>query len=61
MCGCLLHAPYPGWGELAGNPGMCPDWELDRQPFGLQAHTQPTELHHPGLWSPFFRVGKLRL
>ena len=46
MCGCLLHIPY--W-ALALNPDMCPDWELNRQPFGLQAGTQSTEPYHPGL------------
>ena len=35
-------------GDLAsnpGNPGMCPDWELNQQPFNPQAGTQPTKLH----------------
>ena len=45
MCGCPSCAP--NWG-LAHNPGMCPDWELNQQPFGLQASTQSTELHQPG-------------
>ena len=31
--------------DLAGNPGMCHGWELNRQPFGSQASTQPTEPH----------------
>ena len=35
-------------GDLAHNPGMCPDWELNQRPFGLQAGTQPTEPHQPG-------------
>ena len=30
------------------NPGMCPDWELNWRPFGLQAGTQSTELHQSG-------------
>ena len=47
MCGCLLHAPISG--NLARNPGMCPDWELNRQPFGLQVSGQSTESHQPGL------------
>ena len=45
-CGCFLHAPI---GDLACNPGMCPDWESNQQPFGSQAGTQSTELHQPGL------------
>ena len=36
-------------GDLAHNPGMCPDWELNQQPFGLQANDQSTEPYHPGL------------
>ena len=39
--------------DLARNPGMCLDWELNWQPFGLQAHTQSTELHQPGLKHSF--------
>ena len=31
MCGCLSCAPT---GDLARNPGVCPDWESNRQPFG---------------------------
>ena len=42
MCGCLSHAPYQG-------PGMCPNWESNRQPFGSRAGTQSTEPHHLGL------------
>ena len=45
MCGCLSSAPYRG---LARNPGMCPDWESNQQPFGLQVSTQSTEPHQPG-------------
>ena len=33
------------------NPGMCPDWESNWRPFVLQAGTQSTELHQPGLHS----------
>ena len=32
-------------GDLAHNPSMCPDWELNRQTFGLQAGAQSTEPH----------------
>ena len=39
----------PPTGDLAWNPGMCPDWELIQQPFGSQAGTQSTETHQPGL------------
>ena len=47
MCGCLSYAPY--WGpDLVQKPGMCPDWESNKQPFGLQVGTQSTEPHQPG-------------
>ena len=45
MCGCLSHTP--DWG-LAHNPGMCPEWESNWQPFGSQASAQSTEPHQPG-------------
>ena len=35
-------------GDLACNPGMCPDWESNRQPFGSQAGAQSTEPHQLG-------------
>ena len=46
MCGCLSHTHTR---DLAYNPGMCPDWELNWWPFGSQASTQSTEPHQPGL------------
>ena len=48
MCSCLSHAAC---GDLAHNPGMCPDWELNLQPFVSQAGTQSTEPHQPGLFN----------
>ena len=38
----------PLTGDLARNPGMCPDWELNLPPFGSQAGAQSTEPHQPG-------------
>ena len=49
--GCLWCAPY--WGPGL-QPRLCPDWELNGQPFGLQATTQYTELHQPGLLVAFY-------
>ena len=46
MCGSLSHA-HPTE-DLAHNPGMCPDWESNQRPFGLQAGIQSTEPHQPG-------------
>ena len=45
---CVVASHVPPTGDLARNPGMCPDWEPNQQPFGLQAGTQSTELHQPG-------------
>ena len=39
MCG----APHtPPTGDLACNPGLCPEWEWNQPPFGSQAGPQPT-------------------
>ena len=45
-----LHLMNPTGGKLAQNSGMCPDWESNRQPFGLQASAQSTEPHQPVLY-----------
>ena len=42
--------------DLAHNPGMCPDWESDRQHFGLQASAQSTEPCQPGQTTAFSSV-----
>ena len=44
----------PLTGDLTGDPVMCPDWELNLRPFGLQTGAQSTEPHQPGLTSQFF-------
>ena len=45
---CVVASHASPTGDLAHNPGMCPDLELNWQPFGSQAHTQSTELYQPG-------------
>ena len=45
--GCPSHT-HNGALDLASNPGMCPDWESGKQPFGFQASAQSTEPHQPG-------------
>ena len=54
---CVVAFCTPPTEDLARNPGMCLDWESNLQPFGLQAHTQSTELHQPGL-KLFFKINK---
>ena len=43
----------PATGDLDHNPGMCPDWESNWQPFDLQVGTQSVEPHQPGLQTTF--------
>ena len=47
---CMVASQVPPSGDLAHNPGMCPDsdWESNHQPFGSQASTQSAELQQPG-------------
>ena len=44
----VVASHSPPTGDLACDPGMCPDWELNWQPSGSQAATQSTEPHQPG-------------
>lgn len=50
----------PVQGTLTGNQtqnlGMCPDQELNQQPFGAQADAQPNEPHRTGLLYVLFHV-----
>ena len=48
MCGCLSWDSLPRTGDLASNPGFCPNWKSNQQPFGSQASTQSTEPHQSG-------------
>ena len=45
----LVASCTPPTGDLARNPGMCPDQKSDQQPFGLWDDAQPTEPHQSGL------------
>ena len=42
---CVVASCPPPTVDLACNPGMCPGWELNRQPFGSQARAQSTGPH----------------
>ena len=46
---CVVASHAPRTGDLAHNPGMCPDWESNQRPTSLQAGTQSTEPQQPGL------------
>ena len=55
---CVVASRTTFTGDLACNPGMCPDWESNLWPFSLQASTQSTESNQPGpiCTSFFFKV-----
>ena len=36
-------------GDLACDPGMCPNWKSNWRPFGSQASAHSTEPYQPGL------------
>ena len=55
---CVVAPRTPPTDDLACNPGMCPDWEVNQQPFGSQAGAQSTELHLPGVVSYSFGLKK---
>ena len=46
---CVVASRAPSVGDMARNPGMCPDWESNWQSFDSQAGTQSTESPQPGL------------
>ena len=49
VASCMLPT-----GDLACNPGMCPDWELNQWSFDVQAGTQSTEPYQPGPSGRFY-------
>ena len=53
---CVVASCANPPGELTHTPGICPDWELNRVPFGSQACFQSTELYQPGPISVIFKV-----
>ena len=46
---CVVATCTLPTGDLAHNPGVCSDWELNPRPFDSQADTQSTEPHQPEL------------
>ena len=54
QCVAALHT-HPT-GDLACNPGMCPDWESTQKSFGSQVGAQSTKPHQPGLKLIFLRL-----
>ena len=46
---CVVASGAAPTGDLACNPGMCPDWKSNQQPFDPQTGTQSIDPHQPGL------------
>ena len=60
---CVVASWAPPIGDLACNPGMCPDWESNWQHVGSQARAQSTEPHQPGLggyFNKFFLFSEIK-
>ena len=51
---CVVASCLPPTRDLASNPDMCPEGELNWRPFGSQSGAQSTEAHQPGLGKLFF-------
>ena len=45
---CAVASPVPCTGDLAHNPGMCPDWESNWQLSGLQPTLNPVSYTSQG-------------
>ena len=45
---CVFVSHMAPSGDLACNPGMCPDWELNWQPFGSQPVLNPLSYSSQG-------------
>ena len=54
-----LPLPCPPLGDLACNPGLCPDRELNQQPFGSQAGAQSTDTPARAIRKHFFKLKTL--
>ena len=55
----MVASLTPPTGDLACNPGMCPDWESIQLPFDLQTHAQPIELHQLGWMTLTFKKHRI--
>ena len=51
---CVVTSDTPITGDLARNPGIWPEWELNQWPFGSWAGTQCTEPHQSGHDGPSY-------
>ena len=58
---CVVASCMPPTGDLACNPGMCPDWESNQWPIGSQSSAQSTEPQQPGPAFVVFLLGQHKL
>ena len=54
----LVASDMPLTGDLAHNPGMCPNLESNQWPFSSKTGAQPTEPFQPGLILYIIHKGK---
>ena len=52
---CVVASHVPPTGDQACNPGVCPNWKSNLQPFSSKAGAQSTEPHQPGLFLIFIK------
>ena len=52
---CVVASHVAPTGDLACNPGTCPDWESNRRPFGSQPVLNPLSYTSQGLLLISFR------
>ena len=50
---CVVASHAPPTGDLAHNTGMCPDWESNWRPFGLQSALNPLSHTSQGTYRNF--------
>ena len=53
---CVVASHVAPTGDLAHNPGMCPDRESNRQPFGSQPTLNPLSYTSQGTSKPNFNI-----
>ena len=51
---CVVTCHVVPTGDLACNPGMCPDWESNQRPFGLQPVLNPLSYTSQGKKEHFY-------
>ena len=53
---CVVASHTPPTGDLACNPGMCPDWESNWGPLGLEPALNPLSHTSQGYSTKFYKI-----